>query len=211
MKNSWQILTLLLAVALFALSIKVVFQKENQSAPLDKGAVIVDNIMTRSSVRNYTSQPVEQEKIDILLKAGMAAPSAGNRQPWSFIVIKDREILDTLPNIIKGAHMAAKSQLAIVVCGRAIPQEGLLVPEYWVQDCAAATENILLAAHGIGLGAVWCGAYPENGSSRVEGMSTLLNLPDDIFALNIIVIGYPEGETVVKDKWDASKVYYNRY
>ncbi len=211
MKNSWQILTLLLAVALLALSIKVVFQKEDQAAPIDKSAVVIENIMTRTSVRTYTSQPVEQDKIDILLKAGMAAPSGGNRQPWSFVVIKDRAVLDAFPEIIKGAHMAAKAQLAIVVCGKAIPQEGMLMPEYWVQDCSAVTENILLAAHGIGLGTVWCGAYPENGSGRVEAMSKLLNLPDDVFALNIIVVGYPDGEPVIKDKWDASKVHYNRY
>ena len=208
MKNSWQTLTILLAVALLALSIKTVMQRGEQTETLDKGAVVVENIMTRSSVRTYTSQPVEQDKIDILLKAGMAAPTAGNKQPWEIMVINDRKILDAFPPLIKGAHMAAKAQQAIVVLGT--PAKALL-PEYWIQDCSAVTENILLAAHGLGLGAVWCGAYPENGTNRVEGMSKLLNLPDGTYALNIIVIGYPEGEPVVKDKWDASKVYYNTY
>lgn len=208
MKNSWQTLTILLAVALLALSIKTVMQRGEQTETLDKGAVVVENIMTRSSVRTYTSQPVEQDKIDILLKAGMAAPTAGNKQPWEIMVINDRKILDAFPPLIKGAHMAAKAQQAIVVLGT--PAKALL-PEYWIQDCSAVTENILLAAHGLGLGAVWCGAYPENGTNRVEGMSKLLNLPDGTYALNVIVIGYPEGEPIVKDKWDASKVYYNTY
>ena len=208
MKNSWQTLTILLAVALLALSIKTVMQRGEQTETLDKGAVVVENIMTRSSVRTYTSQPVEQDKIDILLKAGMAAPTAGNKQPWEIMVINDRKILDAFPPLIKGTHMAAKAQQAIVVLGT--PAKALL-PEYWIQDCSAVTENILLAAHGLGLGAVWCGAYPENGTNRVEGMSKLLNLQDGTYALNVIVIGYPEGEPIVKDKWDASKVYYNTY
>ena len=208
MKNSWQTLTLLLAVALLVLSIKTVMQKGEQTETLDKSTVVIDNIMTRSSVRTYTSQAVEQEKLDILLKAGMAAPSAGNKQPWEIMVINDRKILDAFPPLIKGTHMAAKAQQAIVVLGT--PAKAL-IPEYWVQDCSAVTENILLAAHGLGLGAVWSGVYPENGTGRVEGMSKLLNLPEGTYALNVIVIGYPEGEPVVKDKWDASKVYYNTY
>ena len=208
MKNSWQTLTLLLAVALLVLSIKTVMQKGEQTETLDKGTVVIDNIITRSSVRTYTSQAVEQEKLDILLKAGMAAPSAGNKQPWEIMVINDRKILDAFPPLIKGTHMAAKAQQAIVVLGT--PAKAL-IPEYWVQDCSAVTENILLAAHGLGLGAVWSGVYPENGTGRVEGMSKLLNLPEGTYALNVIVIGYPDGEPVVKDKWDASKVYYNTY
>ena len=208
MKNSWQTLTLLLAVALLVLSIKTVMQKGEQTETLDKSTVVIDNIITRSSVRTYTSQAVEQEKLDILLKAGMAAPSAGNKQPWEIMVINDRKILDAFPPLIKGTHMAAKAQQAIVVLGT--PAKAL-IPEYWVQDCSAVTENILLAAHGLGLGAVWSGVYPENGTGRVEGMSKLLNLPEGTYALNVIVIGYPDGEPVVKDKWDASKVYYNTY
>ena len=208
MKSSWQTLTFLLAISLLVLSIKVVFQKEGQSEPVDKGAVIIENIMTRSSVRTYTSQAVEQEKIEILLKAGMAAPSGGNKQPWELLVINDRKILDAIPPLIKGAHMADKAQQAIVVLGT--PAKAL-IPDYWVQDCAAVTENILLAAHGLGLGAVWTGAYPENGTGRVEGMSNLLNLPEGTYALCVIVLGYPKGEATVKDKWDASKVHFNNY
>ncbi len=211
MKNAWQILTLLLAVALVVLSVKVVvldMDKGNESVSVDKGEIVIENIMTRSSVRSYTSQKVEDDKIETMLRAGMAAPTAGNKQPWEFIVVQEREVLDAFPGIIKGAHMAAKSQLAIVVLGS---PEKALMPDYWVQDCSAVTQNILLAAHGLGLGAVWCGAYPENGTGRVEAMSKLLNLPEGTFALSIIVIGYPEGEAVVKDKWNAAKIHYNKY
>ncbi len=214
MKNSWQILTILLAVALVVLSVKIALSEtKSSSEPVSAPAVqdediIINNIMTRASVRTYTAQTVENEKIDKLLKAGMAAPTAGNKQPWEMIVVTDRAMLDAIPPIIKGAHMAEKSQLAIVVLGT--PSKAL-IPEYWVQDCSAVTENILLAAHGMELGAVWCGAYPENGTGRVEAMSKLFNLPEGTYALSVIVIGYPDSEIVVKDKWDPAKVYYNKY
>ncbi len=211
MKNSWQILTLLLAVAVVVLSVNQTLL-QNDDAPevvvQDPGEVVYNNIMTRSSVRSYTPQPVDPAIVERLLRAGMAAPTAGNRQPWELLVVTDRAILDAIPSVVKPAGMAARSQLAIVVLGS--PAKALL-PEYWVQDCSAVTENILLAAHGFGLGAVWCGAYPENGTGRVEAMSKLLNLPDGTLALSIIVIGHPNKEPVIKDKWKSEKVHYNKY
>ncbi|MFR9504236.1 MAG: nitroreductase family protein [Rikenellaceae bacterium] len=207
MKNSWQILTLLLAVALVAMSIKDLTTQPN-IIQVDESEIIYNSIMTRSSVRSYTSQAIEQEKVDKLLRAGMAAPSAGNRQPWELLVVTDRAILDTFPKIISGAHMAAKAQMAIVVLGT--PAKALM-PGYWVQDCSAVSENILLAAHGMGLGAVWCGAYPNTEADRVGQISKLLSLPNGTYALSIIVVGYPDSEPVIKDKWDATKVHYNRY
>ncbi len=210
MKLSWQILTLLIAVALVILSIKVMqlSGEGEEGSPASKEEAVLEAIMTRSSVRAYTSQAVETEKIEKLLKAGMAAPTAANKQPWQFVVVTDRAVLDALPKIIKGAHMAAKAQLAIVVCGE--PAKALM-PEYWVQDCSAATENILLAAHAMGLGAVWSGAYPENGTGRVEGITKLLSLPEGVNALSVIVIGYPSAEAKPKDKWKPEKVHYNKY
>ncbi len=210
MKNSWQILTILMAVALVVMAIKTTEHNSSKSSTeeIDKESIIYDAIMSRTSVRSYTSQPVEQAKVEKLLRAAMSAPTAGNRQPWEFIVVTERAILDQFPAIIPGAHMASKSQLAIVVLGS--PTKALL-PEYWVQDCSAATENILLAAHGMGLGAVWCGAYPNNPADRVGQISRLLNLPDGIIALNVIVVGYPDSEPTIKDKWELSKIHYNRY
>ncbi len=209
MKNSWQLLTLLMAIALVALAIKGASQKDDtQEVTVDTAEIVYNNIMTRSSVRSYTNQKIDKVLIDKLLRAGMAAPSAGNRQPWELIVVEDRSTLDKFPEIIPGAHMAAKAQLAIVVAGT--PAKALL-PEYWIQDCSAVSENILLAAHGMGLGAVWCGAYPNNDSDRVGQMSRLLEIPEGSYALSIIVVGHPDSEPTIKDKWDATKVHYEKF
>lgn len=210
MKSSWQILTILMAVALVAMAIKITTLKSNSESTIDVDSsdVVYDAIMTRSSVRSYTSQAVDKSQIDKLLRAAMAAPTAGNRQPWEFVVVTDRAILDAFPSIIPGAHMAAKAQLAIVVTGT--PAKALL-PDYWIQDCAAATENILLMAHSMGLGAVWCGAYPNNSEDRVGQMQKLLSLPEGTFALNVIVVGHPDSEPTIKDKWDDAKIHYNRF
>ncbi len=211
MKFSWQILTLLLAVALVILSAKISTKSTPEVVEVDTQAVILDNIMTRSSVRSYTSKKIESEKIETLLRAGMAAPTGGNKQPWEFIVVTDRETLDAIPQYAAGAKMITKSQTAIVVCGdtsRCMP--GTLV-EYWIQDCSAATENILLAAHAMGLGAVWCGAYPNNDQDRVGKMSELLGLPEGVYALSVIVLGYPDSDPTPKDKWDPAKVHYEKF
>ncbi len=212
MKTIWQTLTLLLAVSLVALTIKnnmLKNQNDAETTPeINKSEVVYDAIMTRSSVRSYTSEKIADSTMEKILRAGMAAPTAANKQPWEIIVVNDRKILDEFPKIIGGAHMAAKAQHAIVVLGT--PAKALM-PDYWIQDCSAMTENILLAAHGFGLGAVWCGAFPENGTGRVEKMSELLNLPEGTYALSIIVLGYPDSEPTPKDKWDTSKIHYNTY
>lgn len=162
---------------------------------------VIDAIMTRSSVRTYTSQPVEAEKIEVMLKVAMAAPTGSNKQPWEFIVVTNREILDEMPTIIRGSR-SANAQLAIVVLGT--PS----VSANWILDCSAATENILLAAHSMGLGAVWCGAYPDDASGRVQKLRELLSFSSELEPLNIIAIGYPDSEPTVKDKWKPEKVHY---
>lgn len=166
---------------------------------------VIDNIMTRSSVRSYTSQEVEQEKIETMLRAAMAAPTGMNKQPWEFVVITDKEILEALPAVAPGMRMAAKAPLAIAVLGDT--SAGV----YWTQDGSAATENLLLAAHAMGLGAVWCGAYPDTEAGRVAKITELLKLPEGIMALCVIVIGYPDSEPTVKDKWKPEKIHYNTY
>ncbi len=213
MKNIWQILTLLLATSLVVLTIKITILDADNSAEtavveeVDASEIIINSIMTRSSVRSYTSQVVESDKVETLLRAAMAAPTAGNKQPWEFVVITDREIIDQIPPIIKGAHMAVKSQLVIAVLGN---PEAALMPEYWTQDCSAAMENLLLAAHGMGLGAVWCGVYP-NVDGRTDKVDAILGLPDHLHTMGVAVIGYPDSEPVVKDKWNPAKVHYNKY
>lgn len=207
MRKITKTLALCTAVAAIALTA----QSCDTSAPtVDSQEAVIEAIMTRSSVRAYTSQVVEEEKIETMLRAGMAAPTAGNKQPWQFVVINDRAILDALPEVAAGMKMAPQAPLAIAVCG--VPAESFPnVPEYWVQDCSAATENILLAAHAMGLGAVWCGAYPDGGSGRVEKITELLNIPEGTVALSVIIIGYPNAEPVVKDKWNPAKVHYNKF
>lgn len=173
---------------------------------------IFDHIMTRTSVRSYTSQPIEKEKIEMLLRAGMAAPSACNKQPWHFVVINDRSILEQIPSFSPYASMVKQAPLAIVVCGCLDKGFEGIEQEFWIQDCSAATENILLMAHGLGLGAVWTALYPLK--ERYEGMQALLHLPKTMIPLNTIVIGYPKENAEkmkAKDKWNESNVSYNRY
>ena len=167
----------------------------------------IANIMTRTSVRDYTSTPISEATIDTLLRAGMAAPTARNKQPWKFIVVNQRELLDS---IAKGNwRPAAKAQAAIVVCGDIsdpLPGEG---KDYWVQDCSAATENILLAAHAVGLGAVWCGCYTI--SERVEMVKTTFAIPDSIIPLSVVMLGYPTGPQEPKDKYKPENIHYNKW
>ena len=165
---------------------------------------IFDNIIARTSVRSYTSQAVEEEKIDMLLRAGMAAPSACNKQPWHFIAITNREILDQIPSFSPYASMVRQAPLAIVVCGDLSKTLEDKEQEFWIQDCAAATENILLMAQGLKLGAVWTALYPLK--KRYEGMQQLLNLPTNLIPLNTIVIGYPKEMTKAKDKWKEENI-----
>lgn len=171
--------------------------------------VALENIATRTSVRSYLDKPVDATLIEQLLRAGMAAPTAVNRQPWHFVVITDRTKLNELAKANPHAGMLMKAPLAIVVCGdmkKALTGEA---QEFWVQDCSAATENILLAANALGLGAVWTGTYPDK--KRCEAVAAVLNLPDHLIPLNTIVIGYPDKENTPKDKWKPENISYNTY
>lgn len=170
---------------------------------------VYDAIMTRSSVRAYSDRPVSDSLVDSLLRAAMAAPTAGNKQPWRFVVIRDREKLAYIGDNFGTMTMASDSQVGVVVCGdinATFPGDG---QGYWVQDASAATENLLLAAHALGLGAVWCGVYPM--PDRVGQFSELLHLPDSILPLNFIAIGYPSGDPKPKDKWHPEYIHYETW
>lgn len=172
----------------------------------DAAQAVIGNIMTRTSVRQYTDRQISADTLETLLKAGMAAPTAVNKQPWAFVVTTGRDALDSLATLQPRLKTAAA---AITVCGdmtRAIEGEGR---DFWVQDCSAATENILLAAHALGLGAVWTGVYPI--AERVDDVSRALALPDSVVPMCIIAVGYPVGDQESKDKWDPSKVHYQRW
>jgi len=138
-------------------------------------------ILSRRSIRKYTAQPVSEEMVRELLEAAMAAPSAGNEQPWHFVVMDDREILDAIPRFHPYSRMLEEAPMAILVCGDLELQK---YEGYWVQDCSAATENLLIAAQAKGLGAVWLGVYPIE--ERVAGFRNLLGVPDHVIPFALI-------------------------
>lgn len=171
-------------------------------------AAVIENIMTRTSIRQFTDQPISKDTLDLLVKAGMAAPTAVNAQPWAYVVVTEREVLDSLNNVSQYYNLKTATA-AIIVCGdltKAMEGPG---QEYWVQDCSAATENILLAAHAYGLGAVWCGVYPI--SERVEAVSKVLGLPETIIPLNVITMGYPDENPTPKDKFKPENIHYQKW
>lgn len=163
-------------------------------------------IHNRKSVRHFTDQPVSKAQLETLLRAGMAAPTAVNRQPWVFYVITQRETLDLLSEKLPYAKMLSQAQAAIVVCGDMEKAGNLKDLGYWVQDCSAATENILLAAESMGLGAVWTAAYPYD--DRTKTLIEELNLPETHIPLNVIPIGYPTGEDLPKNKWNVDNIIW---
>lgn len=165
----------------------------------------LEAIMTRSSVRSYTSAPVAADTVETLLRAAMAAPTACNQQPWHFVVVTKREKLNEIGDSLPGMkRMLDKAPLAIAVCGdetRFLEGDGR---DFWVQDCSAATENMLVAANAMGLGAVWCGIYPI--AERVKALQKALEVPSNIIPLCIVPIGHPDSAPDIKDKWDESKI-----
>lgn len=163
-------------------------------------------IHNRNSVRHFTDQPVSKGQIETLLRAGMAAPTAVNRQPWVFYVVTQRETLDSLSEHLPYAKMLSQAQAAIVVCGDMEKAGNLKDEGYWVHDCAAATENILFAAESMGLGAVWTAAYPYDDRTNV--VIKELNMPETHIPLNVIPIGYPTGEDMPKNKWKAENIIW---
>lgn len=209
MKNSTYLIVLL-ALGLVFVTYKWI-GGSNPDQPAEKQATnaVYDNIMTRTSVRTYSSAPVSDEAVDSLLHAAMAAPTAGNKQPWRIVVVNEREKLDYIAAEFGSMKMAAEAQVAIVLCGDTTATFEGEGRDYWVQDVSAATENLLLAAHSMGLGAVWCGIFPI--SERVGKFSTLLSLPQEIVPMACVCVGYPAAESTPKDKWIPENVRYNNW
>ncbi|AEG58684.1 nitroreductase family protein [Desulforamulus ruminis] len=166
----------------------------------------MDALLTRRSIRKYTGEQISESIVKDLLVAAMSAPSAQNQQPWQFIVINKPELLRELPNCSPYAQMTANAPLVIVVCGDTQLEKS---KGFWVQDCSAATENILIAANYLGLGAVWVGLYPRE--ERVNAVRNLLGLPDHVIPLALIPIGYPAETKEPANRYDASKVHYNAW
>jgi len=162
-------------------------------------------IFSRRSIRRLTEEKVSDDQVKKLLEAAMAAPTAMNLQPWHFVVIEDAGKLADLRKILPFGKMHAP--LAISVCGNLGPVKKLVTERFWVQDCSAATENLLLAANGLGLGAVWCGVHPI---SRLENaVNTILNLPDSVIPLNVVYIGHPAEQKPARTQYDQRKISRN--
>lgn len=203
-----RILIVALLLALIFVSYKLARASSAQPVVTSAEDVVYENILTRASVRTYLDKPVDSAKIERLLRAGMAAPSAADKRPWHFVVVTDRELLDGLAKANPNAGFAKKAPLAIVVCGdmnKTLQGGG---KDFWIQDVSAVSENILLAAHAMGLGAVWTGTYPA--PDRCKAVAEVLGLPENIVPFNTIVIGYPASQVKPKDKWDERNVTYNK-
>jgi nitroreductase len=166
----------------------------------------LEAIHTRRSIRKYTNDPVSDDTVHELLAAAMSAPSAGNEQPWQFIVVKDRTLLSEVARVNPFAGMAKEAPVAVLVCGDTSLEK---YPGFWVQDCSAATQNLLLAAHSKGLGAVWTGIHPNQ--DRVAGFRRLFKLPDPVIPLALVVIGHPAQSVSRQDRYRKERVHINQW
>ncbi len=185
--------TLFVAVAILMIGSNAIFAQNS----------VFENIFNRKSVRSYTEQQVSLDDLKLLVKAGMAAPSGMNRQPWEFVIIHGKEEMAALSQKLPNNRMLKEAQAAIVVAGN--PQTS----HYWYLDCSAATQNILLAAESMGLGAVWTAGYP--GVERMKAISDAVGIPEPYLPLCLIPIGYPKGEQTPKDKWKQEKLHINKW
>lgn len=167
---------------------------------------VIEAILTRRSIRKYSREKVTDNQIEIILKAAMYAPSAMNQQPWHFIVIDDREKLNLIMEVHPYSKMLKEAGLAILVCGDERLQ---LSKGYWVVDCGAATQNLLLAAHGIGLGAVWLGVHPRE--ERKSGIRKIFHLPDHVQPFSLISIGYPAEEKLFPQRFKPERIHKNSW
>lgn len=163
----------------------------------------MEAILNRRSIRKYTNQMVSDEQIKTLLKAAMCAPSAGNEQPWHFVVIRNRELLNQVPEYHPHSNMIKQATVAILVC--ADTRLSKYDVDYWVQDCAAATENLLIAATDIGLGAVWLGVYPRQ--ERVAGLRRLFNIPEEVMPFAMVPVGYPAEHKGTENRYRNDRVH----
>ena len=193
-----KLLKLTLVTLIAMVSVTALGQERGQSA--------LDNIFSRKSVRSYTDQPVSQEQVETILKAAMAAPSGMNAQPWRFVVVREQATKDKLA--IGFNKMIAKAPVVIVVCGKTTNKLGG-TNNNWTADCAAATENLLLAVEALGLGAVWTACYPYD--ERMNPAIEALALTDNVKPYCIVPVGYPAGNDKPKDKWKPENIHYEKW
>lgn len=167
---------------------------------------MLDAIRNRRSIRKYTAEPVTEEQLNGLLEAAMFAPSAGNQRPWHFVVIRNRETLTALTTVHPHAKMLLEAPAAILVCGD--PQLEMH-PGYFIQDCSAAVENILIEAASRGLGTCWLGVHPRE--DRVEGIRKLLGVPDGVLPFALIAVGHPGESKNTPVRFDAGRIHQEKW
>ncbi len=167
---------------------------------------LLEVISTRRSVRRFTDKPVTEEMIKTIISAAMLAPSAGNQQSWHFIVVTERMKLDKVAEFHPYAKMIRNVNVAIVVCGA---PEGLKWGEFWVQDCSAALQNLLLAARDLGLGTVWTGVYPVE--DRMVKTRELFSIPKEVYPLAIVPVGWPAEEFKPAQRYRPELVHRNTW
>lgn len=170
---------------------------------------ILDHIFQRRSIRRYQEKPVEDDKLDQLLQAGMAAPSASNVRPWEFVILTDDHSIGRFREGLQYGKYYAPA--AIIVCANP-DLDTIKKPDsfdFWVQDCSAATQNILLAAAGMGLGTCWLGIYPREKNIRL--VREVAGLPETVIPLNVIYVGYPAVEKNSRTQYDPARIHWGRY
>ena len=166
----------------------------------------VKAILTRRSIRKYTKEKIPMEIIRELIEAAVSAPSAGNQQLWQFIVIDDKNIMNKVPDFHPQAKLIQGADKAILISGDLNLE---IAKGYWVLDCGAATQNLLLAAHAKGLGACWLGIYPRD--KRVEEIRKLLNIPESVVPFSLVALGYPAEEKGKVERYNEERVHYNKW
>ena len=167
---------------------------------------VLEAITTRASIRSYTNQPLTEQELNTLLLAGFCAPSAMNRRPWHFIVVREKSRLQEIGEHSSYGKMIPKAAVCIIVCG---DQERTTFPELLTNDCSAAIQNILLAAHGIGLGAVWCGVV--KGQEFYRYLKEGFQLPETIEPEGVIAVGYPAETREHKERFEPEKIHYESW
>ncbi len=166
----------------------------------------IEALMSRRSIRTYTAEEVTEQQIETLLRAAMAAPSAGNQQSWRFIVVTDTSQREALSQATPYSGMIARAPVAIVVCGDTRAEKH---PGYWVQDCSAAIENLLIAAHGTGLGAVWIGVHPI--AERADNVRQICGIPEGIEPMSMIALGHPAETKPPSERFGLDYVHRERW
>ena len=167
---------------------------------------LVEEIIKRRSIRKYKSQKIERQKLETILRAAMYAPSAVNKQPWHFIIVDDKNIMSRVMEIHPSSKMLATASHAILVCGNENLQHD---KGYWIADCGAATQNLLLAATFLGIGSCWIGVYPRE--KRIQAFSELFNLPKHVKPFALVSLGYPDEEKEIPERYKPERIYYNTW